>query len=60
MEPAKFNNKLRRHKSKYAYHLFLKTIHQSVRKAIEILKAVSKGSVQLITPTVCIKTKMPL
>ena len=32
--------------------LFFKTIHESVRKAIEVLEAVSQRSMELVTPGV--------
>ena len=41
-------------------YLFFKTIHESVRKAIEVLEAVSQRSMELVTPGVRVEAKVPL
>ena len=41
-------------------YLFLKSVHQCVWKSIEVIEAVTKRSVYLISPSVDIESEMPL
>lgn len=41
-------------------HLFFKTIHESVGKAVKVLEAVSQRSMALVTPGVRVQAKVPL